>query len=161
MHYTTDGEPGVDRSRFGLIFAAKAPEREIRTGLIANPLFALQPGAPNHEVEAEATFNDDVKVWTMHPHMHLRGKDMTYTAIFPDGRREIVLRVPNFDFGWQTDYWLAEPLTLPKGSKLLVSAHFDNSVTNRDNPDPTATVRWGDQTWEEMMIGFITYTVEG
>jgi hypothetical protein len=161
VHYTTNGTAGVDRSRLGLIFAKEAPRREIRTGIIANPLFALPPGAADHQVEAEATFAEDVNVWTMHPHMHLRGKDMTYTAIYPDGRREIVLRVPKFDFGWQTDYWLAEPLALPKGSKLHVSAHFDNSAANRANPDPTATVRWGDQTWEEMMIGFFTYTVEG
>lgn len=160
MHYTTDGEPGVDRSKLGLIFADEPPEREIRTGMILNPLFTLPPGAANHEVEAEATFSADVKVWTMHPHMHLRGKDMTYTVTWPDGRSEIVLRVPRFDFGWQTDYWLAEPLTLPKGSTMHVSAHFDNSAANRHNPDPTATVRWGDQTWEEMMIGFFTYTVE-
>ena len=71
-----------------------------------------------------------------------------------------MLRVPRFDFGWQTDYWLAQPLALPKGSTLHVAAHFDNSVANKANPDPTATVRWGDQTWEEMMIGFFTYTVE-
>lgn len=160
MHYTTDGEPGVDRSKLGLIFADEPPEREIRTGMILNPLFTLPPGAANHEVEAEATFSAAVKVWTMHPHMHLRGKDMTYTVTYPDGRSEIVLRVPRFDFGWQTDYWLAEPLALPKGSTMHVSAHFDNSAANRDNPDPTATVRWGDQTWEEMMIGFFTYTVE-
>lgn len=160
MHYTTDGEPGVDRSKLGLIFADEPPEREIRTGMILNPLFTLPPGAANHEVEAEATFSADVKIWTMHPHMHLRGKDMTYTVTWPDGRSEIVLRVPRFDFGWQTDYWLAEPLTLPKGSTMHVSAHFDNSAANRHNPDPTATVRWGDQTWEEMMIGFFTYTVE-
>ncbi|HEY6613871.1 MAG TPA: hypothetical protein VIZ32_05110, partial [Vicinamibacterales bacterium] len=88
-------------------------------------------------------------------------KDMTYTAIYPDGRSEIVLQVPKFDFGWQTDYWLSEPLTLPKGSKLHVRAHFDNSTANRSNPDPTKAVRWGDQTWEEMMIGFFTYTVDG
>jgi hypothetical protein len=93
--------------------------------------------------------------------MHLRGKDMTYTVIYPDGRNEIVLQVPKFDFGWQTDYWLSEPLSLPKGSKLRVRAHFDNSAANRSNPDPTKAVRWGDQTWEEMMIGFFTYTVEG
>lgn len=160
MHYTTDGEPGVDRSKLGLIFADEPPEREIRTGMILNSLFTLPPGAANHEVEAEATFSADVKVWTMHPHMHLRGKDMTYTVTWPDGRSEIVLRVPRFDFGWQTDYWLAEPLALPKGSTMHVSAHFDNSAANRHNPDPTATVRWGDQTWEEMMIGFFTYTVE-
>jgi hypothetical protein len=161
VHYTTNGTPGNDRSRIGLIFAKEPPTREVRTGSIANPLFALPPGAANHPVESVATFSEDVKVWSMHPHMHLRGKDMTYTAIYPDGRREIVLRVPKFDFGWQTDYWLAEPLLMPKGSKLHVTAHFDNSSANRANPDPTATVRWGDQTWEEMMIGFFTYTVEG
>ena len=161
VHYTTNGTPGSDRSKVGLIFAKEPPQREVRTAMIANPLFAIPPGAPDHQVEAEATFTEDVNVWTMHPHMHLRGKDMTYTAIYPDGRREIVLRVPKFDFGWQTDYWLAEPLALPKGTKLHVSAHFDNSSQNRNNPDPTATVRWGDQTWEEMMIGFFTYTVEG
>ena len=161
LHYTTDGEPGLDRSRLGLIFADEPPAREVRTGLIANPLFELPPGAANYEVEAEATFGEDVKVWTLHPHMHLRGKDMTYTVTYPDGTTEIVLSVPRFDFGWQTDYYLAEPLLLPKGSKMHVSAHFDNSEANRANPDPTATVRWGDQTWEEMMIGFFTYTVEG
>jgi hypothetical protein len=161
VHYTTNGKPGTDRSKIGLIFAKEPPAREIRTGSIANPAFSIPPQAANHEVEAEATFSEDVKVWTLHPHMHLRGKDMTYTVIYPDGRREIALRVPKFNFGWQTDYWLAEPLSLPKGSKIHVSAHFDNSSANRNNPDPNATVRWGDQTWEEMMIGFFTYTVEG
>jgi len=160
VHYTTNGTPGADRSKLGLIFAKEPPSREIRTGVIANPLFAIPPGASDHEVQAEATFSDDVRVWTMHPHMHLRGKDMTYTAVYPDGRSQVVLRVPKFDFGWQTDYWLSEPLALPKGSTLHVRAHFDNSAANRSNPDPGATVRWGDQTWEEMMIGFFTYTVE-
>jgi len=161
VHYTTNGTAGVDRSRLGLIFAEEPPEREVRTGMIVNPLFAIPPGAANHEVAAEATFSEDVRIWSMHPHMHLRGKDMTYTAIYPDGREEVVLRVPKFDFGWQTDYWLAEPLELPSGTKLQARAHFDNSPANRENPDPAATVRWGDQTWEEMMIGFFTYTVEG
>jgi hypothetical protein len=161
MHYTTNGTPSSDISRIGLIFAKEPPKREVRTGMILNPLFAIPPGAANHEIAAEGTFTEDVNVWSLHPHMHLRGKDMTYTAMYPDGRSEIVLRVPRFDFGWQTDYWLAKPLVLPKGSKLHVSAHYDNSTANRANPDPTATVRWGDQTWEEMMIGFFTYTVEG
>ena len=160
VHYTTNGSPGRDRSKVGFILTKEAPAREIRTGLISNPVFAIPAGASNHVVEAEATFADDVKVWSMHPHMHLRGKDMTFTATYPDGRQEILLSVPKFDFGWQTDYWLAAPLTLPKGSKLHVTAHFDNSLSNKANPDPTATVRWGDQTFEEMMIGFFTYTVE-
>jgi len=160
VHYTTNGTAGRDRSRIGLVFSKEPPAQEVRTAAIANPVFAIPGGANDHQVEAEASFAQDVKVWTMHPHMHLRGKDMTYTAIYPDGREEIVLRVPKFDFGWQTDYWLAQPITLPKGSKLHVRAHFDNSTANKANPDPTATVRWGDQTWEEMMIGFFTYTVE-
>jgi hypothetical protein len=160
VHYTTNGKPGRDRSRIGLVFAKEAPQREIRTGLIANATFAIPPGAGNHAVEAEATFSEDVKIYSMHPHMHLRGKDMTYTATYPDGRKEILLSVPKYDFGWQTDYWLAQPLLLPKGTKVHVAAHFDNSPANRANPDPKATVRWGDQTWEEMMIGFFTYTVE-
>ena len=160
VHYTTNGKPGRDRSRIGLIFAKEPPQREVRTGLITNATFAIPPGAPNHEVAAEATFSEDVKIYSLHPHMHLRGKDMTYTATYPDGRKEILLSVPKYDFGWQTDYALAQPLLLPKGTKVHVAAHFDNSPANRANPDPKATVRWGDQTWEEMMIGFFTYTVE-
>jgi hypothetical protein len=160
VHYTTNGAAATDRSKIGLIFSKEPPKNEIRTALIANAQFAIPAGAANHQIEAEATFTDNVKVWTMHPHMHLRGKDMTYTAIYPDGRQEVVLHVPKYDFGWQTDYWLAQPLSLPKGSKLHVTAHFDNSPANRFNPDPSTTVRWGDQTWEEMMIGYITYTVD-
>ena len=85
----------------------------------------------------------------------MRGKDMTYIAHYPDGRAETLLSVPNYDFNWQHTYLLAEPKLLPAGTKIEVIAHFDNSTANRFNPDPTATVRWGDQTWEEMMIGFI------
>jgi hypothetical protein len=160
VHYTTNGTPGRDRSKLGVILAKDPPAREIRTGLISNALFSIPAGASNHTVEAEASFSEDVKVWSLHPHMHLRGKDMTFTATYPDGKQQVLLSVPKFDFGWQTDYWLAEPLLLPKGSKLQVTAHFDNSAANKVNPDPAATVRWGDQTWEEMMIGFLTYTVE-
>jgi hypothetical protein len=160
VHYTTNGTPGRDRSKIGLIFSKQPPAREVRTGAIANPLFAIPPGAPDHLVEAEASFSSDVKIWSMHPHMHFRGKDMTYTATFPDGHSEILLKVPAYDFHWQGDYWLKEPLTLPKGSTLQVTAHFDNSPANRNNPNPKEMVRWGDQTWEEMMIGFMTYTVE-
>jgi hypothetical protein len=161
VHYTTNGTPGKDRSKIGFIFMKEPPKQELRTGAIANAQFAIPPGESNHLVEAEASFTSDVKIWTMHPHMHFRGKDMTYTATYPDGRSEVVLRVPKYDFNWQGDYWLKQPLSLPKGSTLRVTAHFDNSTANRANPNPNETVRWGDQTWEEMMIGFMTYTVEG
>jgi hypothetical protein len=86
--------------------------------------------------------------------MHVRGKDVQYKIIYPDGREEVVLNVPKYDFNWQTRYQLAEPKLMPKGSTLKVIAHYDNSPANRYNPDPTQTVRWGDQTWEEMLIGY-------
>jgi hypothetical protein len=160
MHYTTNGRPSKDRTKLGLVLAKAPPQSELRTGTIVNAGFAIPPGDGNHLVEAEATFTEDVKIWTIHPHMHLRGKDMLFRAEYPDGRREILLNVPRFDFAWQSDFWLAEPIRLPKGAKLHVTAHFDNSPANANNPDPKATVRWGDQTWEEMMIGYFTYTVD-
>jgi hypothetical protein len=90
----------------------------------------------------------------MYPHMHVRGKDVEYRIIYPDGKEEVVLRVPKYDFNWQTSYKLAEPKFMPKGSTLMVVAHYDNSAANKYNPDPKAEVRWGDQTWEEMLIGY-------
>ncbi len=161
VHYTTNGKPGVDRSRIGLIFAKEPPRQEIRTGIIANPIFAIPAGAANHEVEAEASFSDDVQdLDDASAHASARQGHDLQGDLSRRAQRDRP-SVPKFDFGWQTDYWLAEPLTLPKGSKLLVRAHFDNSPANRNNPDPSTVVRWGDQTWEEMMIGFFTYTVEG
>jgi len=92
--------------------------------------------------------------------MHLRGKDFEYSVIYPDGKREIVLSIPRYDFNWQTFYRLEQPLRMPKGSKIHCVAHFDNSSANPANPDPTHEVRWGDQTWEEMMIGWIDYALD-
>jgi hypothetical protein len=94
------------------------------------------------------------------PHMHLRGKDMKYDVIYPDGRRQTLLSVPKFSFNWQTMYYLKKPVTLPKGTKLIVTAHFDNSDKNKYNPDPTKAIRWGDPTYEEMMIGWMEYYVD-
>ncbi len=123
--------------------------------MVLNLGFAIPPGAGSHEVRASQTMRRDTTLTSMTPHMHMRGKDMTYIAHYPDGRSETLLSVPNYDFNWQHTYLLAEPKLLPAGTKVEVIAHFDNSTANRFNPDPTATVRWGDQTWEEMMIGFI------
>ena len=91
------------------------------------------------------------------PHMHLRGKDFLYEALFPDGRRETLLSVPAYDFGWQSNYRLAAPFRLPAGTRIECTAHFDNSADNPNNPDPTKEVYWGEQTWDEMMIGFVDY----
>jgi hypothetical protein len=94
------------------------------------------------------------------PHMHLRGKDMKYDVIYPDGRQETLLWVPKFSFNWQTMYYLKNPVALPKGTKLIVTAHFDNSTRNKYNPDPNKAIRWGDPTYEEMMIGWMEYYVD-
>jgi hypothetical protein len=90
----------------------------------------------------------------MQPHMHLRGKDMTYTLVYPDGRKEVVLNVPHYDFNWQLAYEPAAPIDMPKGTKLIVNAHYDNSANNKFNPDPNRTVYYGNMTWEEMMAPF-------
>lgn len=156
MHYTTNGMETTDRTSIGLIFAKQPPLKMSRGNNVLNAGFAIPPGAPNHEVRASRVFNEDTTLLDMTPHMHMRGKDMTYTVHYPDGRSEILLSVPKWDFNWQITYHLAEPKLLPKGTKLEVVAHFDNSRGNLFNPDPGREVRWGDQTWEEMMMGFYT-----
>lgn len=159
MHYTTIGIETTDRTSIAVIYAKEPPKKVLSGGNILNARFEIPPGAGSHEVSGSRTFADDVLLTTMTPHMHVRGKDMTYIATYPDGRKETLLYVPKYDFNWQHSYELAEPKLLPKGTKLEVIAHFDNSTTNLFNPDPTATVRWGDQTWEEMMIGFYSTVV--
>jgi hypothetical protein len=154
MHYTTNGVEADDRTSIALIFAKEPPSKMVRGGMALNLRFLIPAGAPNHEVRAVQTFKEETVLTSMTPHMHSRGKDMTYVAYYPDGRSETLLSVPKYDFAWQHTYHLAEPKVLPSGTKVEVIAHFDNSMANKSNPDPTADVRWGDQTWEEMMIGF-------
>ena len=165
MHYSSyggkfDGQQG-DRTRLGLHFASKPPERSLNTVGIQNHYFKLPAGDGNHEVTACYTFDADVHLTSYMPHMHLRGKDMKYDVVYPDGRQETLLWVPKFSFNWQTMYYLKKPVALPKGTKLIVTAHFDNSEKNKFNPDPTKTIRWGDPTYEEMMIGWMEYYVDG
>lgn len=154
MHYTTNGKEALDRTEVGLIFAKEPPTKAAAGGLVLNPRFVIPPNDGNHEVRAVNTLTQDTLLTSMTPHMHVRGKDMTYVAHYPDGRDETLLSVPRFDFNWQITYELAEPKLLPQGTRLEVIAHYDNSPGNKFNPDPTKAVRWGDQTWEEMMIGF-------
>jgi hypothetical protein len=156
MHYTTIGQPVVDRTQVGVILAKEPPSklRAAGGGQMPNTTFSIPPGHPNYEVSAKRVIDRDTYLSSVYPHMHVRGKDVSYKIIYPDGREEVVLRVPKYDFNWQTSYKLAEPKFMPKGSTLMVVAHYDNSTANRFNPDPTATVRWGDQTWEEMLIGY-------
>jgi hypothetical protein len=161
LHYTPNGEATTDRSYVGLIFA-KTPVRKVAlTGTATNASFVIPPGDGNFEVRSSWTAKEDVRIIDLMPHMHVRGKDFTYTAVYPDGRSEVVLQVSKYDFNWQLLYQFKEPLLLPKGSKLDCVAHFDNSTKNKYNPDPTKEVRWGDQTWEEMMIGWFDYVLAG
>ncbi|MBI4476331.1 MAG: cytochrome c [Acidobacteria bacterium] len=156
VHYTANGVEQKDRTSIGLMFAKEPPVKTSGGGSIMQFAFVIPPGADNHEVRGSRTLTEDTWLTDMMPHMHIRGKDMTYTAYYPDGRSEILLSVPKYNFNWQITYRLKQPKLLPKGTRLEVVAHFDNSRNNPFNPDPTQTVRWGDQTWEEMMIGFYT-----
>ena len=156
MHYTTIGEAAKDRTTVGLIFAKQAPKRVVGGGNALNARFVIPPGDSNYEVKSSTTFKEDAYLTAMMPHMHVRGKDFVYTVVYPDGKSEVVLNVPRYDFNWQLTYELKKPLFLPKGSRLDCVAHFDNSTKNKFNPDPSKEVRWGPQTWEEMMIGWYT-----
>jgi hypothetical protein len=154
MHYTTNGKEDVDRTQIGFIFAKEPPKQIHVTGLAVQPRFVIPAGDGNAEVTAVTELKQDVMMTSLTPHMHVRGKDMKYTATYPDGTSEVLLNVQRYEFNFQITYELAKPKLLPKGTKIEVVAHFDNSPGNKFNPDPTKDVKWGDQTWEEMMIGF-------
>jgi mono/diheme cytochrome c family protein len=156
MHYTTNGTEAKDRTTIGVIYAKQPPTKMAAGGLVINPRFVIPANDGNAEVRATTPLNRDTIVTAFTPHMHVRGKDMIYIAHYPDGTDETLLSVPKYDFNWQLTYQLATPKVLPKGTKIEVIAHFDNSTGNKFNPDPTKDVRWGDQTWEEMMIGFFS-----
>ncbi len=155
MHYTAVGTPQSDRSKIGLKFIDPATvKREVVTRSVLEQRFEIPPYADNYEVNGTLRFREDSLLIELFPHMHLRGKAYRYTAIYPDGKEEILLDIPRYDFGWQNIYAFREPKLMPRGTVLKCTAHFDNSAENLSNPDPSQPVRFGDQTWEEMMIGF-------
>src|SRR5262249_17382440 len=133
-------------------------KQELMIGCAFNYQFLIPPGANNHQVLSRERFTQDVVVYGLVPHMHLRGKSFRFTAIYPDKRREVLLDVPRYDFNWQNVYLLAEPKLLRDTTELECVAHFDNSGDNLANPNPQQAVRWGDQTWEEMMVGSYYFT---
>ncbi|HSB10691.1 MAG TPA: thiol-disulfide isomerase [Blastocatellia bacterium] len=160
VHYTANGTAAKDRTSVGFIFARKPPRQEIRNSAFVNPLFVIPAGAENHRVDAAIQFSEDSHIWALFPHTHLRGKSWEYRLVYPDGRSEVVLSVPKYDFNWQTYYVFTKPIAVPKGTRLEAVAHYDNSIRNKWNPDPKATVRWGPQTWEEMQYSGITFSVD-
>jgi peroxiredoxin len=157
MHYTPNGTRQQDRSYVGLkLLDPSQVKQEVRYGMVVNAAFEIPPHDDNHEVVASKLFLRDSYVLNLFPHMHYRGKSFRFEAEYPDGRREVLLDVPKYDFNWQLRYDVAEPKLMPKGSRLICTAHFDNSAANPLNPDPTQTVRFGLQTWEEMLVGYYT-----
>jgi peroxiredoxin len=155
VHYSPIGTTQVDRTSIGLLFADRASvKQEVATNLILDPDLRIPPGKADHRVERSRRFEADVLLLAMFPHMHLRGKAFRYEALFPDGLSEILLDVPRYDFNWQNRYELAEPRRLPAGTILRCIAHYDNSGENPANPDPTATVLAGPQSWDEMFNGY-------
>jgi peroxiredoxin len=156
-HYTPNGSPQTDRSMAGLVFAdPKSVKHELNIEAALNFRFRIPPGDNNYRISANYRVGQDSILFALTPHMHYRGKSFRFTARYPDGRQEILLDVPSYDFNWQNVYELAEPKRLPEATEVQLVAHYDNSADNPLNPDATKAVMWGDQTWEEMMIGTLT-----
>jgi hypothetical protein len=152
VHYSNhSGENVKDRTSIGLVFAREPVKHEIGQYEIWNNLFLIPPNADNHEVTSCFTLPKDVTVLAYTAHMHFRGKSMKTEAVYPDGRHEVILNVPNYDFRWQETYFLKHQFLLPKGTELVTTAYFDNSINNPQNPDPSKAIRWGEPSDEEMM----------
>jgi hypothetical protein len=155
MHYTSNGHASSDQASLGLVFSKHSPKQRVLTLQLANDhdTIPIPPNADNYRVEVSGTLPNDATLLSFFPHMHLRGKKFEYNIVHADGSRETLLRV-NYDFYWQLSYLLAEPRLLPAGTKLEAIAWYDNSKNNLHNPDPNRAVQWGDQTYNEMMVGF-------
>ena len=157
MHYTTYGKATTDRTTIGLKFAKTPPKTTLNTLALINASLSIPPGAAHHLVENTMTFNRDTMLYSLIPHTHVRGSGWHYEATYQDGRKEVILSVPKYDFDWQHEYVFTTPLMLPAGTKLNAKAWYNNSASNKSNPDPSKQVTWGDQTWEEMMYTSITF----
>ncbi len=161
IHYHKQAGAGTartDRSRLAVKYADGPVEHPITTAWLVNPTFKLAPGANNIEARSSFKFIDDGHIYALAPHLHLRGKDFLFEATYPDGKKETLLSVPNWDFNWQMSYIFNEPKEIPKGTVIRVVAHWDNSAANPNNPDPNEEVTWGEASTDEMMIGFMDYT---
>ncbi len=159
VHYTTNGKEATDIDTLGLKIRKDKPKNRAFCGSATQLRLAIPPNEANYETKATHVFKEDVTLLDMTPHMHLRGKAFKYVLTYPDGRSEELLTVPKYDFNWQLSYILDKPRQIPAGSKIEATAWYDNSANNKYNPDPSKLVRWGDQTFDEMMIGFFNYKV--
>jgi len=160
MHYTTVGRATEDLTRIGLVFARQPPKKRVLTVQLTNDHFSIPAGEPDYRVEVHGSIPNDALLLSFFPHMHLRGKTFEYNIVEPHGRIRTLLRIPHYDFFWQLSYRLATPIPLKAGTVLQAVATFDNSKNNLHNPNPDATVNWGEQTWAEMMVGFFDVAVD-
>ncbi|MBV9037928.1 MAG: thiol-disulfide isomerase [Acidobacteriaceae bacterium] len=160
MHYTAHGAPMQDQTSVGLVFSKTPPKKRVLTLQLTNDRFLIPPGDPDHRVEVHGTLPNDALLLSFFPHMHLRGKSFEYNILEKGQRPRTILRIPHYDFYWQLSYRLAEPLSLKAGTTLQAVASFDNSRRNPHNPDPDSAVKWGEQTWAEMMVGFFDVAVD-
>lgn len=157
MHYTANGKAVTEKTRVALYFANETPRYPLRNTVLLDVRLKIPPNTKEHPAQVERTFPKDVLIYTLMAHSHVRGRSAQYSAIYPDGTREVLLSVPHYDFNWQTSYELATPKLLPKGTKLIYASSYDNSSQNKANPDPNIEVKWGEQTWEEMIYGDVRY----
>jgi hypothetical protein len=159
MHYTTNGTPAADQTSVGLIFSKSPPKQRVVTLQLNNHALLIPPGADDFRVEVQGTLPNDATLLSFFPHMHLRGKRFEYDIVHDDGSIEPLLRVQHYHFHWQLSYKLAQPRDLKAGTKLRAVAWYDNSKSNPHNPDPDQLVRWGNQTSQEMMVGFFDVAI--
>ena len=160
LHYTPRGTKQVDRSRIGLLFADPATvHKELMSGMALNFRLQIPPGTPDYVSRADFRFSQPSLLLSLLPHMHLRGKSMRFVAEYPDGRREVILDVPRYEFDWQNLYVLDQPKPMPEGTILHTEARFDNSAENPNNPDPRRAVTFGEQTRDEMHVGYLNFAL--
>jgi hypothetical protein len=162
VHYHKSGKPETDRTRIGLHFAKGPVDKRMRIFPILNLGMEVPPGAERHEVTATLRLPMNVHTYSVTPHMHLLGREMKVTATLPDGTVKPLIWIPDWNFNWQETYPFREPIPLPRGTKISLTAYYDNSEKNPNNPNrPPKSVRWGEETTDEMCIAFLTYTVDG
>jgi hypothetical protein len=158
MHYTANGKESSDVTKIGIYYTDEPPKYPLRQFVLLDPRLKIPANTKEHLIVAPPrTFDRDVLIYSLTAHSHYRGKSSKFVAQYPDGRQEILLNVPHYDFNWQTAYELKEPKFLPKGTKLIYDTVYDNSSQNKANPDPSIEVRWGEQTWQEMIYGNVRY----
>ncbi|MDP7034006.1 MAG: hypothetical protein QF752_05890 [Planctomycetota bacterium] len=160
IHYSVCGRKMLDQTRLGIRFASSPPRHKVQTYGIANRKFSIPPGASNHKVTAEVLLPRDIRIHAFTPHTHIRGKAFRYDVVFPNGKVTPLLSIPHYDFNWQLAYQPRSPIELARGWKVRATAWYDNSPENPANPNPEETVRWGPQSWHEMMIGYVDYSIK-